>query len=118
MSEPTPITREEVKAKIDTGGVVVLEALAEMYYEDAHLPGALNLPHDQVDALASRLVPDKHTDVIVYCSNTPCPNSAIASKRLAQLGYTNVFEYEAGKEDWVGAGLPIEQGSAPQAAGS
>jgi hypothetical protein len=37
---------------------------------------------------------------------------------LAELGYTHVFEYEAGKEDWVEADLPIEQGPMPQTARS
>lgn len=118
MPEPTPITREDVKTRIDAGNVVVLEALPAMYYEDAHLPGALNLPHDQVDARARQLVPDSDADIIVYCSNTPCPNSTIASRQLAELGYTHVFEYEAGKEDWVEADLPIEQGPMPQTARS
>ncbi|MDP9444406.1 MAG: rhodanese-like domain-containing protein [Actinomycetota bacterium] len=114
----TSITRDEVKAKIDAGDVVVLEALPAMYYEDAHLPGALNMPHDQVDALAHELVPDKGADIIVYCSNGPCPNSTIASKRLVELGYSNVHEYELGKQDWIEAGLPVEQGGRSQRATS
>lgn len=110
MPTPTPITRDELKARIDAGGAIVLEALPAMYYEDAHLPGARNMPHDQVDALAPQLLPDKAADVIVYCSNAPCPNSTIASRRLTELGYTKVYEYEAGKQDWVEAGLPVETG--------
>ncbi|CAN5864874.1 rhodanese-like domain-containing protein [soil metagenome] len=104
-----PITREQVRARIDAGGVVVLEALPAMYYDDAHLPGALNMPHDDVDRLAPELVPDKAADIIVYCANEPCPNSTIASRRLVQLGYTNVHEYELGKQDWIEAGMPVER---------
>lgn len=114
----TPIMRDEVKAKIDVRGAVVLEALPAMYYEDAHLPGALNMPHDQVDALSHALVPDKRAYIIVYCSNGPCPNSGIASKRLVELGYTNVHEYELGKQDWMEAGLPVEKGPQPPLPGS
>jgi len=29
---------------------------------------------------------------------------------LEALGYTDVRKYAAGKEDWVGAGLPVEHG--------
>lgn len=112
---PTPITRDEVKARIDAGDVVVLEALPAMHYTDAHLPGALNMPHDQVDELAPRLVPDKSADVIVYCANGPCQNSGIAARRLTELGYTSVHDYELGKQDWVEAGLPTESGVAATA---
>jgi len=108
----TPITRDEVKDRINAGEVVVLEALPPMSYADAHLPGALNMPHDQVDELAPRLVPDKSTDVIVYCANGPCQNSGIAARRLTELGYTSVYDYELGKQDWVEGGLPTETGVA------
>jgi rhodanese-related sulfurtransferase len=53
--------------------------------------------------------------VVVYCANAPCPNSEIAARRLAALGYVNVREYAEGKEDWVAAGLPIERGAATPA---
>ncbi len=105
-----PITREEVAAKIAAGNVVVLEALPPKYYEEAHLPGALNMPHDQTDALAPVLVPDKTADIVVYCASGACPNSTIAANRLDELGYSNVREYELGKQDWVEAGLPLEKG--------
>ncbi len=106
----TPITRDEVKARIDARNVVVLEALPSRYYADAHLPGALNMPHDEVDELAAQLVPDKATEIIVYCASGPCQNSGIAARRLVELGYTNVYDYELGKQDWVEAGLPTESG--------
>jgi len=115
MTEVTAISRDEMKAKLDRGqGIVVVEALGPAYFEEAHLPGALNLPHDQVDELAPRLIPDKDTEVVVYCSNLACQNSVIASRRLVQLGYRNVFEYEGGKQDWIEAGLPAENGPAAE----
>jgi rhodanese-related sulfurtransferase len=71
---------------------------------NTHLAGALNLPHDQVDALASTVLLDKSQEIVVYCSNLACQNSTIASRRLDHLGYTKVREYEEGKQDWVDAG--------------
>jgi len=115
---PTPITRAELETRIKDGNIVLLEALPQMHYEDLHLPGALNLPHDQVDELAPVLVADKDAEIVVYCANRPCANSTIAARRLVDLGYTNVHEYEDGKEDWVAAGLPVEQGVASAAARS
>ena len=77
------ITRHELKAKLDRGDrIVLVEALPEPYYRKAHLPGALNLPHDRVDELAPRLLPDKSATVVVYCANLACQNSAIAARRL------------------------------------
>ncbi len=107
------IRREELKAKLDDGeGVVVVETLGPRYYEDVHLPGAINIPHTEVDELAPRLLPDKSAQVVVYCSNRACQNSPQAARRLAALGYENVYDYEEGKQDWIEAGLPTESGAA------
>ncbi len=111
MAEVRRITREDLLEKIEGGEpIVIVEALGASYYESAHLPGAVNLPHDRVEELASEVLPDKDAEVVVYCSNLACQNSVIASRRLEELGYTNVFEYEEGKQDWIDGGYPTESG--------
>jgi rhodanese-related sulfurtransferase len=106
----TTITRDELATLIDTGDVTVVETLGPLYFEDAHLPGAINIPHTEVDALAPALLPDKDAAIVTYCSNTACANSAIALGALERLGYTNVRKYAEGKDDWRAAGLPLESG--------
>jgi rhodanese-related sulfurtransferase len=105
------ITREELRDAIEAGDVTVVEALPASYYEDAHLPGAINIPHTEVRALAPALLPDKDAAIVTYCANAPCPNSGIAATVLTKLGYTNVREYVEGKQDWSDAGLPLEHGA-------
>ena len=106
------ITRDALKAKLDAGEPIVLvEALPEKYFRHAHLPGAVNIPHDQVDALAPALLTDKGAEIVVYCANLPCKNSEVAARRLAELGYARVSEYREGKADWIEAGLPVERGA-------
>ena len=104
------ITRENLQAELAAGTVTVLEALPPQYYADAHLPGAHNLPLDDIDSLATTLAPDRTAAVVTYCTGTSCPNSRIAAERLRAMGYTNVRAYEGGKEDWAAAGLPLESG--------
>jgi rhodanese-related sulfurtransferase len=107
------ITLTELRAKLDTGEELTLvEALGPAYYEEAHLPRAINIPHEQVDALAPSLLPDKQAQIVVYCANGPCRNSGIAALRLERLGYTSVRDYHEGKAEWIAAGLPIESGAA------
>ena len=103
------ITREALERKLGAAEPVILvEALPEKYYRHSHLPGAVNIPHDRVDALAPTMLPDKDAEVVVYCANLPCQNSEIAARRLAELGYSRVAEYREGKADWIQAGLPVE----------
>lgn len=103
------ITRDEIRARLDGGEPITLvEALPAKYFDEAHLPGAINIPHDQVRELAPSLLPDKRAPIAVYCASTECNNSKIATDLLRSLGYTDAREYVDGKQDWIEAGLPVE----------
>ncbi|HUO73406.1 MAG TPA: rhodanese-like domain-containing protein [Solirubrobacteraceae bacterium] len=104
------ITREELVAEIERGDIVVVETLGPQYFEQSHLPGAINIPHTDVAELAPSLLPDKGAAIVVYCSNTQCQNSAIAQGELRRMGYLKVRKYAEGKQDWEAAGLPLESG--------
>lgn len=105
----TTISRDELRSLIDAGTVTVVEALPAEYFDQGHLPGAINIPHTEVRDLAPALLRDKDAQIVVYCANLPCPNSGIATHVLTKLGYTNVRDYAEGKADWVEAGLELEQ---------
>ncbi len=102
------IDTAELRERLASGNPPALaEALPAKYFDDWHLPGARHLPHDQVDALAPRALPDKSAPVVVYCASRTCQNSHIAARRLEQLGYTDVAVYPGGKQEWSEAGLAV-----------
>jgi rhodanese-related sulfurtransferase len=106
---PTRITREDLQGRLARSDrPVLVEALGAAFYEDAHLPGAINIPPGQVDRLARQLIPDRDSPVVVYCSGS-CSSADAVARRLEAVGYTNVALYTGGKEDWVEHGLPIER---------
>ena len=64
------ISRDELKQKIDKKEKFVLvETLPRQTYEHAHLPGAINIPPDQVKELAPKMLPDKTAEIVVYCKD-------------------------------------------------
>jgi len=107
------IDRDTLSRKLAGANPPVLaEALPEKTFSDWHLPGARHLPHDEVDRLAAKVLPDKSAEIVVYCANRNCQNSHIAAAKLAQMGYQNVAVYAGGKQDWSEAGLAVERGEA------
>lgn len=101
------IKRDAVRRHLDNGDPVVLvEALPAKNYDDAHLPGAVQINHDEIAQKAPLLLPYKDAKIVVYCANKECRNSAKAAGALEALGYTDVNEYVEGKADWQAAGLP------------
>lgn len=113
---PNPIPRDALKRKLDHHEkIVLIEALPAKYFQQGHLPGAINIAPDAPDASFAHALPDKDAEIVVYCASATCRNSSIAAERLAALGYRNVREYHEGKAGWIAAGLPIESGAAAAA---
>lgn len=104
------ITQQNVKRALDSDRAFALvEVLGREQYRNYHLPGAINVPaRDNFETAIQQAVPDKTMPVIVYCLNTECQASPKAARRMEALGYQKVYDYEAGKQDWKAAGLPIE----------
>jgi len=64
------ISRDELVQKIERkDNFLLVETLAKVAYEHAHLPGAINLPPDQLNVLAPKLLPDKNAEIVVYCAS-------------------------------------------------
>jgi 3-mercaptopyruvate sulfurtransferase SseA len=64
------ISTEDLKAKLDRRDPVkVVETLAPERYREAHLPGALNIPPEQIKELAPQLLPNKDAEIITYCTS-------------------------------------------------
>lgn len=110
MALPT-ISCDELHRKIEGGEQFVLvDALAPMSFAHSHLPGAINLPPERVDA---KRIPDKDAEIVVYCANPECESSIETGRRLIALGYPNVRHYAGGKDEWREAGLTLERAGKP-----
>jgi len=65
------ISTKELKAKLDRKDPLqVVETLAPERYREAHLPGALNIPPEQIKELAPKMLPNKNVEIVTYCTST------------------------------------------------
>ena len=63
------VSTKDLQAKIDGKRVTVVETLAPERYREAHIPGALNIPPEQIKELAPQLLPRKDAEIVTYCAN-------------------------------------------------
>ena len=70
------ISQEEAKKMMDTQEVIILDVREQDKYDSGHIPGAVLLPVGAIDE-----------------------DTAAASSALAELGYTNVYEF-GGIKTW------------------
>lgn len=88
---------------------VLLDARSRDAYARGHLPGAVSLPHAEIDADAVAALPPG--PVVAYCWGPGCNGAVKAGRRLAELGRP-VKEMLGGFEYWVREGHPVEGSSA------
>ena len=92
------ITPEEAKKIMDSGEKhIVLDTREQDEFDAGHIKGAILIPYTEIENKAEEMLPDKNTQILVYCRSGR--RSKIAAESLAKLGYTNVKEF-GGIIDW------------------
>lgn len=64
------VSTKDLKSKLDRKQLTVVETLAPERYREAHIPGALNIPPEQIKELAPQLLPNKDAEIVTYRANT------------------------------------------------
>ena len=77
--------------------IVLLDVRSRDGYREAHLPGAVNIPFEELPRRLSELPKDK--DIVAYCWNVTCILCTKAAYVLASKGY-RAKELLGGIEEW------------------
>ena len=86
------ITQEKAKEMMDTQEVIILDVREQDEFDNGYIPGAVLLPVGTIDEnTAADVIPEKDSTVLVYCRSGN--RSKTASAALADLGYTNIYEF-------------------------
>lgn len=90
----------------DSDQVVIVDVRSRDGYREGHLPGAINIPFEELPNRAKELPKDK--DIISYCWDVTCILCTKAAYVLASKGY-RAKEMLGGIETWQESGFPIEK---------
>ncbi len=104
---PLPVMTQDAflaSLKADAKALFVLDVRTPDEYAAGYVPGAVNIPYDQ---LASRLaeVP-KDREVVVYCRSGR--RAEIAGQVLAGQGYTKLEHLQGDSQGWQAAQRPVD----------
>jgi len=92
MNEAISMMNEET-------GYIILDVRRPDEFAEGHIPGAINVPNEDIGTEEIPNLPDKNQLILVYCRSGR--RSKQASEKLVQLGYTNIVEF-GGILDWPG----------------
>jgi phage shock protein E len=96
---------EEFQSKVQESGVVTIDVRTPFEYMTGHIEGSINIDAE-ADSFESEIAKlDKTATYAIYCQSGR--RSGIAAGKMTDLGFTNLFNLQAGINDWNNAGYPV-----------
>lgn len=108
--EVEPIDRAELLRRAVNGEVVVVDVRPDVEYRAGHVPGALSIPLDEIEARLAEL--PSNVEVVAYCRGPYCVFAHEAVRRLRRAGRP-ARRLADGWPEWRLAGLPVAVGAEP-----
>ena len=90
---------EAIKMMRDEKDYIILDVRRPDEYAEGHIPGAINVPNEEIGTDEIAKLPNKSQLILVYCRSGR--RSKEASEKLVKLGYTNIVEF-GGIQDYEG----------------
>ena len=101
------VTQDQVMASRGTAQApLLLDVRTPDEFASGHVPGALNIPIDELPARTNEIAASREREVVVYCERGP--RAARAAKLLESEGFSDVKLLSGHMSAWRDAGLPTE----------
>jgi rhodanese-related sulfurtransferase len=108
-ADATDLSAVEFQGKTLESGVVTLDVRTPGEFIEGHISGAINIDVEGMNFATEIEKLDKEATYAVYCRSGR--RSAIAVQTMKDAGFKNLFNMNAGTEEWSAAGLPLVTGS-------
>lgn len=104
----TPISPTDLLTRIkdEDTDLVVLDVRTPAEFAAGHVPGARNIPHDQLPAKLAEISTLKDRPVVLYCRSGR--RSAMAGETLREAGFSELLQLEGDYPAWEAGGQPVE----------
>lgn len=88
--------------------LVVIDSRKRAVYLKGHIEGAVNIDNTGLTrARLEAVAPSHETMLVFYCHGTQCLRSADVIRRAIDWGYSNIFWFRGGWEEWIDKRLPV-----------
>jgi len=96
----------ELRDRIASGGLPVIDVRRPAEYAGGHVPGAFSFTLSGIDKHVSELPFDKNSETAVICAGGY--RSSAAASMLEKHGFTKLINISGGTNAWVKSGFPVE----------
>jgi rhodanese-related sulfurtransferase len=92
-------------------GLAVIDTRRSHFYGEATIPGAINIPHPDIDDRRGEL--DGTAVTVLFCNGPQCKATPTAIRALLEHGHPaeSLLYYRGGMHDWMTLGYPTVAGT-------
>lgn len=94
-----------LQERLASGDVTLVDVRPASEFAAGHLPGAINIPADELDARLPEIPAER--DVVAYCRGPFCVMAVDAVATLRERG-VRATHFDRSVADWRALGLPVE----------
>lgn len=99
---------DELAARLGTEGEpLLIDVRSREEFASGHIPGAVNIPYDELPGRFGELAADRDDEVVVYCRTGR--RAKIAESALSEAGFRNVRDLEGHMTAWSEARRPVTE---------
>jgi len=85
----------------------ILDVRTQKEFAEGHIPGAVNIPHTELEARIAELDGHKNDTIVLHCRSGR--RAVTADEILQANGFMNITELEGHMLDWEAGGHPVEK---------
>jgi phage shock protein E len=102
-----PIAPAELAERIEAGDApLVLDVRTPEEFAGGHVPGAVNIPYDQLAGRLGELDVDRSEEIVVHCESGR--RASQAETVLEEAGFSDVRDLTGHMSAWREGGYPLE----------
>ena len=99
FAEVTDISQDALMQRIKADHAqLILDVRSPEEYKEGHIPGAINIPHDQMGARLAEISSHKNKDIVLYCRSGR--RVGIAADILRSAGFNKLLHLDGDMGGW------------------
>ena len=104
----TVLAPMELAARLEAGTApVLLDVRSPEEFAAGHIPGAINIPYDEVPARLAEIAEHRDAELVVYCRTGR--RAKIAEAALREAGFRQVADLDGHMTEWTAARYPVSE---------
>ncbi|BCO20235.1 rhodanese-like domain-containing protein [Alteromonas sp. McT4-15] len=86
---------------------LLIDVRSPQEFAEGHIPGAINMPHENINDYVNDLKDHKDKPIIIYCRSGR--RAKLAMKVLEELDFSEVMHLEGDMLGWSAAGMSVDR---------